>query len=530
MEHHAAIVGSGLNGLVAACQLARAGWKVTVYESSDTPGGAGQSAELFGTGLISDLGASVHPLSAASPAYDALLPEDAFSWEHPGVPAAHAWGEHGDGTGEPVLLHNSLEKTAEGLGEDASLWKLIFGPLTNNWEEVRQAVFTPPSRPFSRLPTPTRVANLALRAAAFMQIGGTGIAPASQLTRAFKTQEARALFTGLAAHSTGPLNQPLTSAFGVILATAAHTVGWPVVRGGTQRITDALLAELDRLGGQVVTGFRVEGIKDSPLPGLRFGIRKNLKRRGYRIEGTRADERGRVRRTGEEVADVVVLNLTPKQVLKLRGLRLGERTERRMRHWDYGPGTVKIDYLVDGPIPWSSPQLAEAGTVHLGGSAAQITASEAAVNKGVLPGRPYVLLAQPSAADSSRTPDHRTVSWAYAHVPNGLDDAGTQRTVKMIEDEISRYAPEFRDAVLERRVWGPNELEEWNANLIGGSLTAGLGTLGQTFAGPASARQPYTTGIDGVYMCSASTPPGGGAHGMSGYNAAHAILKDTEIH
>lgn len=545
MTQHAAIVGSGPNGLTAACTLARAGWKVTVYEAADLPGGAARSAELFGPGLISDLGSSVHPLTAASIAYASILGTDAsaggIDYAHPPIAAAHPLD---DDDASPALLHRSLERTADELGEDAELWRWVIGPLVNNWDAVRDAIFTPPSRPLTGLTpsgepgqqwTPRGIAEAVKatasagieRGVAFAQFGSVGAMPARNMMRSFKTARGRALFAGLAAHSTGPLTRPLTSAFGVILGAAAHTVGWPVIRGGSQNLVEALTAELHAHGGEIITDFQVEAIKDVPLPGLRFGVRKNLKRRGYRIEGVRAGHRGHRRRTGEEVADVVVLDLTPKQMLQLEGVDLTDRVTRRMKRWQYGPGVVKIDYLVDGPIPWERDVLATAGTVHLGGSAEQITSSEAAANTGVLPGRPYVLLAQPSAADDSRTPDHRTISWAYAHVPAGLDADGTARAATLIEREISRFAPQFSESVLDRKVWGPADMEAWNANLVGGSVSAGLATVGQTFSGPASLRRPYSAGMEGVYTCSAATPPGGGAHGMAGYNAARAVLSET---
>ncbi|TLP96978.1 NAD(P)/FAD-dependent oxidoreductase [Nesterenkonia salmonea] len=544
MTQHAAIVGSGPNGLSAACTLARAGWKVTVYEAADLPGGAARSAELFGPGLISDLGSSVHPLTAASTAYASLLgtaeSPGGIDYAHPPVAAAHP---SDDDDASPALLHRSLEQTAEELGEDAELWRWVMGPLVNNWDAVRDAIFTPPSRPFTGIARsgepgtalPRRMAETVKatasagleRGVAFAQFGSVGAMPARNMMRSFKTARGRALFAGLAAHSTGPLTRPLTSAFGVVLGAAAHAVGWPVIRGGSQKLVDALVAELHAHGGEIVTDFKVEAIKDVPLSGLRLGVRKNLKRRGYRIEGVRADHRGHRRRAGEEVADVVVLDLTPKQMLQLEGLYLTDRVTRRMKRWQYGPGVVKIDFLVDGPIPWEREVLGSAGTVHLGGSVEQITASEAAANHGVLPGRPYVLLAQPSAADDSRSPDHRTVGWAYAHVPPGLDAEGTARAAKLIEQEITRYAPQFPDAVLDRKIWGPSDMEAWNANLVGGSVSAGLATIGQTLSGPASLRRPYSAGMEGIYTCSAATPPGGGAHGMAGYNAANAILRET---
>ncbi|MGO1523002.1 MAG: phytoene desaturase family protein [Nesterenkonia sp.] len=508
MTQRAAVVGSGPNGLTAACRLARAGWEVTVYEAAQTVGGAARSAELFGPGIISDLGASIHPLSAASPAYDSLLRHHDVEWAQPDIPAAH--GIDGE---PPALLHESLEATAQALGRDGDLWRWLVGPLATNWDEVRQAVLNPPlgRASFTRL----------RRAAALMQLGSAGSVPASLLMRSFRTTSARALFAGLAAHSTAPLANPLTAAVGLAFGASAHAQGWPAVRGGSQKLVDALVAELQSHGGQVRTGFRVTGLQQGPKVGRGAG-----QPRRWRVEGSAAHQRGTGESTGQEHADVVVLDLTPAQVLDLEGLPLAPRASRALRRWDYGPGVVKVDYLLDGPIPWRHPELARAGTVHLGGSAEQVVASEAAANRGVLPGRPYVLLAQPSAADSTRTPDERTVCWAYAHVPNGLDDAGVARTVRLIDAEISRQAPDFRQSVLDRRVWGPAELQDWNANLVGGSVSGGVAGLRTTLSGPISALRPYSTGVDGVYLCSSATPPGGGAHGMNGFNAAAAVLQE----
>lgn len=516
MTQRAAVVGSGPNGLAAACRLARAGWEVTVYEAGPTPGGAARSAELFGPGIISDLGASIHPLSAASPAYDELLGHHDVEWAQPQIPVAH--GIDGE---PPALLHASLEETAEALGRDGDLWRWVVGPLTDNWDQVRQAVLNPPLGRASF----TRIG----RAAALMQLGSAGAMPASSLMRSFSTERARALFAGLAAHSTAPLSNPLTAAVGLAFGAAAHAQGWPAVRGGTQKLVDALVAELRSHGGDIRTGFRVTGVQQVPKRGRSAG-----RPRRWRVEGSAAHQRGTGEATGEptgssagqQEADVVVLDLTPAQVLGLQGLPLAPRARGSLRRWDYGPGVVKVDYLLDGPIPWQHPELARAGTVHLGGSGRQVVASEAAANRGVLPGRPYVLLAQPSAADSTRTPDERTVCWAYAHVPNGLDDAGVARTVRLIDAEITRQAPNFRRSVLQRMIWGPAQLEGWNANLVGGSVSGGVAGLRTTLSGPVSALRPYSAGVDGVFLCSSATPPGGGAHGMSGFNAAASVLDE----
>lgn len=520
MVPHAAVVGAGPNGLTAALSLARAGWQVTVYEAGAEPGGASASAELFGAGLISDLGASVHPFSAASPAYASLLPPDAVQWAHPEIPAAH-----GIDGGAPALLHADLHRTLQELGPDAGLWRRITEPLVENWPAVREAMFTPPSTPFARR-SQAGVSGLWHRGEALLQLGSIGMLPAAALMRTMRTERARALFAGLAAHSTSPLTHPLTSLFGRMFAAAAHTAGWPMVRGGSGRLVEALVHALKAHGGHLVTSTAVEEVAQVRRGGNAAGGDGHAGQ-GWLVKGSTTGRAGRRRGyIAEQAADVLLLDLTPAQAAGLKGLPLGAGARRAMLRWNYGPAVVKIDYLLRGPIPWRQPELAKAGTVHLGGSAGQIIASESAAHRGVLPSRPYVLLAQPSAADSSRTPDERTVAWAYAHVPHGLSGSGVERAAGLLEQEISRQAPGFGDAVLQRRVWSPGDLQGWNPNLVGGSLSAGVASLGQTFSGPVSIRRPYSAGVPGVYLCSAATAPGGGAHGMCGFNAAQAALQD----
>ncbi|GAA1174642.1 phytoene desaturase family protein [Nesterenkonia xinjiangensis] len=505
--HRAAVVGSGPNGLTAACVLARAGWEVTVYETADAPGGALRSAEVLGDGVISDLGASVHPFGVGSPAFEDLrLAERGLSWAHPEIPAAHTLDDE-----PPALLHSSLEQTAAELGVDHDAWRRLIGPVVAHWEEVRRAAMAPPLRTFGHRSEDSVVA----RGAALARLGLRGAWPADVAARLFRTPRARALFAGMAAHSTVPFSHPLTAAFGVLFGAAGHATGWPVARGGSQAIVDALTGELEHHGGRIETGFEVTGVRRAP----------GRLRRTHLISGRRRGPGGGRAVVAEEAVDVVLCDLTPTQLLRLDGLELPSRYRHALRRWTYGPAIVKVDYLIDGTIPWAHPDTARAGTVHLGGSHAQISASEAAAARGVLSGRPYVLLTQPSAADDSRAPAGQSVVWAYAHVPHGLEGPAAQRAAELIDAEIAVNAPGFREAVLARQAWTPQDLESMNANLVGGTISGGMPTVRQFVARPALSLQPYRTGTEGIWLCSSSTPPGGGAHGMNGHNAAQAVLR-----
>lgn len=467
----AVIVGAGPNGLAAAVVLAEAGWRVLVFEANETVGGAARSGALTRPGFVHDLGSAVHPLAVASPLFRRLpLAQYGLEWVRPEVPLAHPL----DG-GRAVLLHQSLDETAAGLGTDGAAYRRLFGPLVRDWPALEHEVLGPllrvPRRPLAL----ARFGLQAIRSA-------RGLAEAS-----FETAPARALFAGLAAHSGLALDAPATASFGLVLSILAHRVGWPFPRGGAQALTDALAAHLRALGGRIVTGARVDAVDALPP------------------------------------ARAVVLDVTPRQLLRLAGHRLPARTRRALEGYRYGPGAFKVDWALDAPIPWANPPCARAGTLHLGGTLEEIAESEKAVADGRPPERPYVLLAQPSRFDPTRAPAGQHTAWAYCHVPNG----STADMTAPIEAQVARFAPGFQGRVLDRAVATPADLERMNANLVGGDVNGGAQGLGQMVARPVFGPTPYRL-ARGLYLCSASTPPGGGVHGLCGFHAARAVLRDAK--
>jgi phytoene dehydrogenase-like protein len=438
---------------------------VVVLEARETIGGGTRTAELTLPGFRHDVCSAVHPLTAASPFFESLgLELDLVQ-----SPAAVA---HPLDDGSAVLALPSLEETAIALGEDAEAYRRLFRPLVEGWTDLRTDLLGPiPHRPRH----PIRLASF----------GRTALRSARRVAESrFNDERARALFAGAAAHSFLPLEQVPSASFGLVLLTLAHVTGWPFPRGGSQTIADALATRLSRLGGAIETGTEVSSLAELPRSRL------------------------------------VLCDVTPRQLLSLAGEALPARYRRRLERWRYGPGVFKADFALDAPIPWRAPETAGAGTVHLGGSLAEIAASERDVRQGRHPERPFVLLAQPTLFDDTRAPTGKHVAWTYCHVPNGSTFDMRDR----IEAQIERFAPGFRDRILACSTRTTADLEQENPNLIGGDISGGDSTIGQLVGRPALRPSPYSTPLPWLFICSASTPPGGGVHGMCGYHAARAAL------
>ena len=439
-----------------------------VVEGRDTVGGGARSAALTLPGFLHDVCSAVHPMAAGSPFFSTLpLSEHGLDWVHPPAPLAHPLDD-----GTAVMMERSVEATADGLGPDAASYSELFVPLVSDWDKLTVDILGPLRFPQHPLVT--------------ARFGLTGLRSARSVAQArFRGERARALFAGLAAHSILPLERPLSAAFGLVLGAAGHAVGWPMPRGGAQRISGALASHLTSLGGRIETGVPVERLEDVPA------------------------------------AAVTLLDMTPRQVVKIAGRRLPGRFRRSLDAYRYGPAAFKVDWALSGPVPWRASECARAGTVHLGGSMDEIANAERDVWLGRHPDRPFVLLSQPSLFDPSRAPEGRHTVWAYCHVPNGSRFDMTDR----IEAQVERFAPGFRERILKRSVRPPAALEEYNPNCVGGDINGGVQDLGQLFSRPARLLNPYSIPSTDIYICSSSTPPGGGVHGMCGYFAARAALR-----
>ncbi len=468
--YDAIVVGSGPNGLAAAITLAQTGRSVVVFEARDTIGGGSRSMELTLPGFIHDVCSAIHPLGLGSPFFRTLpLEQYGLQWIHPSAPLAHPLDD-----GPAVLLERSVEETGAGLGRDAEAYQKLMAPLVADWDTLADA-FLGPLR-LQSMSHPFVLVRFGLKAIRSPQ----GLAQS-----AFQEERARALFAGLSAHSMLRLHQSPGAAFGLTLGILGHTVGWPMPLGGSQKFADALGAYLRSLGGEIVTGVEVKSI--DALPSAR----------------------------------AVLFDVTPRQLLRIAGQRLPGGYQRRLRRYRYGPGVFKVDYALDGPVPWKSVECSRAGTVHVGGTLAEIAAAEHAVWRGEPPENPFVLVAQQSLFDSTRAPEGKHTLWTYCHVPNGSSFDMTER----IESQIERFAPGFRDRILARHVTTPIELERYNANYIGGDINGGVQDFWQLFTRPTIRLVPYSTPAREIYFCSSSTPPGGGVHGMCGYFAAQAALR-----
>ena len=468
----AIVVGAGPNGLAAAITLARAGRSVRVYEAADEPGGGLRTAELTLPGFRHDLCATIVPLTVASPFFRSVdLQRRGVELIHPDAPLAHPL----DG-GSAAILERSVAETGAGLGaHDGRAWRRLFGPLVRSADDLAGEILQP-------------VLHLPRHPVLLARFGLPGLLSAEGLARRlFKDAPARALFAGVAAHSMLRLDRPLSASYGLALATFGHAVGWPMARGGSSAVTDALVAELRDLGGEVVTGHRVDALASLPA------------------------------------ARAVLLDVTPRQLIAIAGDRLPGNVRRRAERFRYGPGVFKVDWALDGPVPWTAAGPRRAATVHLGGTLEEIAAGEADVAAGRHPERPYVLFVQYAPWDASRAPASpagQTTAWAYCHVPSGSTVDMTDR----IEAQVERFAPGFRDRIIGRAVHGPAALEAHDANYVGGDINGGIGDIRQLLFRPWPALDPYRVGT-GLYLCSSSTPPGGGVHGMSGWHAARSALR-----
>lgn len=467
-ELDAVVVGAGPNGLAAAVTLAQAGRSVVVLEAAGTPGGGARTTALVERDVINDVCSAVHVLGIASPFFRSQpLARLGLEWAHPPTPMAHPL----DGD-RCAVAEADLDATITALGADGKAYRSIVGRFARRYDDLTDEVLGP-------------VLHLPRHPIFFTRFGIHAVQPAALLSRRFSTDEGRSLFAGCAAHAMLPFRRALTSSFGMLLLAGAHANGWPFARGGSQRITDALVARLEELGGRVECGRQVRTLADVPSARTTF------------------------------------FDTSPRQVSTIAGDALPRRYRRRLESFRHGPGAFKIDYVLDEPVPWRAEACRRAGTVHVGGTLAEIAAAEATVAKGKHADKPFVLVAQPSVADETRAPAGKYPLWVYAHVPNG----STLDQTEAIESQIERFAPGFRDVVRGRAVISAAQFEDYNANYIGGDIAGGAHAMSQLIARPFVSRHNYRTPNPSLFMCSASTPPGGGVHGMCGFNAARVALR-----
>ena len=464
----AIVIGAGPNGLAAAIELARSGRRTRIYEANETVGGGARSAELTLPGFIHDVCSAVHPLAAGSQFFSTLpLEKYGLEFIHSPIVLAHPFDD-----GTAAILDRSIEHTSDNLGRDGAAYRRLMTPLVERWQELSDDILGPPR--FPRHPfLAARFGMHAMRSAKSFAEGR------------FRDDKTRALFAGMAGHSFLALDQLATTAFGLVLALLGHKNGWPITKGGSQSIANALAAHFKDFGGEILTGQRVESLSQLPA------------------------------------AKAILCDLTPRQVVQVAGDSLASGFRRRLSRYRYGPAAFKLDWALSAPVPWRAAACANAATVHVGGSFAEIVTSEKLVNSGRPAEKPFIILSQPSLFDPTRAPAGKHTLWAYCHVPNGSDFDMTER----IENQIERFAPGFRDCILARSVMPPAKLEQHNANLIGGDINGGSQHLAQMFTRPTA--RLYSTPARGLYICSSSTPPGGGVHGLCGYHAARLALRKS---
>lgn len=468
MRYDAIVVGSGPNGLAAGITLVQQGWRVLLLEAKETVGGGMRTAELTLPGFHHDICSAIHPLGMGSPFFKNLpLADYGLQWIQPDLPLAHPFDD-----GTAVAMHRSLEETAVQLGQDEATYRRLFAPLIADWDKIAHEFLGP-----LRMPRyPLAMAKLGIRA----------VWSTTTLARTlFRTEQARALFAGLAAHSIMPLEWPLTASFGLMLGTLGHKVGWPLPQGGSQSLANALAAYFTDLGGEIVVGHEVKSLAQLPP------------------------------------ARAVLLDVTPRQLLRIAGDQLPAGYRRQLENYRHGPGVFKVDWALSDPIPWRAAACRQAGTVHVGPTLAEMALSERLVWQDGVAERPFTLVTQQSLFDDSRAPAGKHTGWAYCHVPNG----STADMTAAIEDQIERFAPGFRDTILARHTMTTHDFQQYNPNYIGGDINGGVQNWRQLFTRPVPRLNPYTTPLPHVFLCSSATPPGGGVHGMCGYFSAQTALK-----
>jgi phytoene dehydrogenase-like protein len=468
-DYDAVVVGSGPNGLAAAITIQLAGLSVLLIEGKDTIGGGLRSAELTLPHFIHDVCSAIHPLAVGSPFFKTLpLQQHGLDFIHPTIAAAHPFDD-----GTAAALYPTIGQTAQGLGEDGKRYSNLMEPLVKVWPGIARDVLGPLTFPHH----PVDMANFGLSA----------ITSATYLAKRFRTKQARGLWAGMAAHSIQPLSNVATSAIGLVLMITGHSGGWPLAQGGAAAIAHALASYFVSLGGKIETDFWVRSLDQLPS------------------------------------SHAVLFDVAPKQLLQIAGHKFSSLYRWQLNRYRYGMGVFKIDWALDGPIPFTAAECLQAGTIHLGNTLEEIATSEQSISEGKHPEKPFILLAQQSLFDASRAPEGKHTAWAYCHVPNGSTVDMTQN----IEMQVERFAPGFKDRILGRHVMNAGQMEAYNPNYVGGDINCGVIDIGQLFTRPALRLSPYKTSTKGIYLCSSSTPPGGGVHGMCGYHAAKRALRDV---